>query len=170
MTARNKDHVMRKIKLEKITLNIGCGTKLSPETAKNILERITKRKAVITRSKKRSLFGIPKNKPIGSKITIREGAQELLNKILEAVERKIPSTSFDNTGNVSFGIPEYIDIPGQEYDPKIGIVGMDVCITLARPGYRIRKKRVPSKISKNHLITREESIRWFQENFNVRIE
>ena len=40
-----------------------------------------------------------------------------------------------------FGIPEYINIPGIEYDPDIGIIGLEACVTLERPGFRIKKKK-----------------------------
>jgi large subunit ribosomal protein L5 len=38
---------------------------------------------------------------------------------------------------------------------------------LKRPGYRISKKRHPNKIGKNHRITKEESIIFFQQKFGV---
>ena len=40
-------------------------------------------------------------------------------------------------GNLSFGILEHIDIPGIKYDPKIGILGLNVTARLVRPGFSI---------------------------------
>src|SRR3989338_8110852 len=137
---------MRDIEIEKIVLNVGCGTKLSPETAKTVLERVSGKKAVIINSRKRSTFNVPKNKPIGCKVTVRKGKEEFLERLLEAKEKKLQPSNFDNHGNFAFGIKEYIDVPGMEYDPKIGIIGMDVCITLQRKGYSIKRKVIPRRV------------------------
>jgi len=91
--------------------------------------------------------------------------------LFEAVNRKLKSASFTSYGNFSFGIKEYIDIPGMSYDPSIGILGMDVAVNLGRPGYRVKyRKRRSSKIGKNHLITKEEAIEFIRNKFNVVIE
>ena len=94
----------------------------------------------------------------------------LSHVLLEAKENRLSSRSFDGTGNFSFGIKEYIDVPGMEYDPKIGILGMDVCVTLERPGYRVKRKRLGSKIGKNHVITKQDAMEFMKENFGVAIE
>ncbi|MBI4170923.1 MAG: 50S ribosomal protein L5 [Candidatus Aenigmarchaeota archaeon] len=161
---------MKKLRIEKITLNIGCGTKTNVEHAKKILEMFSNKKVVITKTKKRSTFNVPKNKPIGCKVTIRDDAEKVLRTLLEAKENKLLIHSFDSTGNFSFGIREYIDIPGMDYDPKIGILGMDVCVTLERPGYRIKRKRLAGKVGKSHLITQQEAVDFVREKFGVAIE
>ena len=163
-------NVMRNIRIEKVVLNIGCGTKLKLEHARTILERVANTKAVITRTKKRSLFGVGKDKEIGCKIIIRKGTYEFLKRLLEAKENKLETKNFDSTGNLSFGIKEYIDIPGMEYDPEIGVIGFDVCITLERPGFSIKRKRIPKKIGKKHAITKEDAINFIKEKFNITVE
>ncbi len=172
-------NVMRNIRIEKITLNIGCGTTVKTEDAKFIIETlvngsaegapIANRKAIITKTKKRTTFNVPKNKPIGAKITIREGCEEFLKRILEAREMRLPESCFDINGNLSFGIKEYIEVPRMEYEPKIGILGFDVCVTLERPGFRIKKKKIAKKVGKNHKITKDEAIKYIKENFGVEI-
>jgi large subunit ribosomal protein L5 len=161
---------MRKIRIAKITLNIGCkqsGEVL--ENAKLLLERITQRKAVITSTKKRSTFGVAKGRPLGCKITLRgEYAVQMLKRLLEAVDFTIPAKAFDTQGNFSFGVREYIDIPGMKYDPAIGMYGMDVCVTLERPGYHVARKYIPRKIGKNHRIKKEEAIAWAKE-FGIKV-
>ena len=42
---------------------------------------------------------------------------------------KILLRSFQDNGNFSFGIKSYIDIPGEKYDPEIGLMGFDVTTT-----------------------------------------
>ena len=165
----SKDNVMRKIQIEKITLNMGLGTKLESEHARTILSRITKAKPITIRTEKRSTFGIPRGKEIGCKVTVRKNTTELLKRLLDAKDNRIKKSNFDKTGNLSFGIAEYIDIPGTEYDPKIGIIGMDVCVTLGRPSYSVKRKKLSSRIGRKHRITKEEAINFIRENFGVEI-
>ena len=165
-----KENPMRKIRVEKLVLNMGCGTKLSIDVAKNLLERITGVGAVITKSHTRSTFNIPKGKPLGAKVTIRNGANEFLHRLLQARNKTLPESCFDATGNVSFGVKEYIDVPGVEYDPKIGNLGFDVCVTLERPGYRVKRKRIAHPVGHGHRIKPADAEEFMVKNFNVTIE
>ncbi len=162
---------MREIRLEKVTVNVGCGEggqKL--DRAKTMLERITGKKVVLTKTKKRTTFGVPKNRQIGCKAILRGAdAEKFLRDAFEAVENKIPSKSFDKNGNFSFGIKEQISLPGIKYDPEIGIYGFDVCVTLERPGFHVKRKRLGSKIGKKHVIKPEESREWVAKKFNVTV-
>ena len=64
---------------------------------------------------------------------------------------------------------EHIDIPGIKYDPKIGILGLDVSISLKRPGYNIRlRSNHKAKIGHKHRITKNDSIEFFTKNFGVK--
>ena len=162
---------MRDIRVEKVTVNIGVGESGERlEKARSLLEKIVNRRCVYTKAKKREQsFGIKKGQEIGVKVTLRgkEGI-EFLERALEAVDRKIRKTSFDKHGNFSFGVREYIDLPGTKYDPTIGLMGFDVCVTLARPGYRVvKRKRARSKLSKRHRISREEAIEFVKNRFKV---
>lgn len=66
-------------------------------------------------------------------------------------------------GNFGFGIQEHIDL-GIKYDPSIGIYGMDFYVVLERPGFTINKRRrATAHIGHSHLVTREESLKWFQQ-------
>jgi len=40
-------------------------------------------------------------------------------------------------------IPDHILFKNQKYDPKIGIFGMDVSITMERAGYRVKRRIAP---------------------------
>lgn len=160
---------MRKIRIEKVTVNIGCGTKFPTEMAKKLLESLTGRTAVITRGKKRSTFNVPKGKPIGAKVTVRKDCEGLLRRLLDALDFKLPAGSFDSTGNFSFGVKEYIHVPGLAYDPKMPMFGMDVAVTLARPGYAVKARKIPSKIGKRHAITKSEAMAFVKERLGVRL-
>ncbi len=169
---KNEENPMRRIRIEKVTMNIGCGEageKL--EKAKKLLEKITGKKVVITRTHKRTTFGMAKGRDIGCKVTLRgKNAAEFLKKALDAVDNKISSKQFDRQGNFSFGLKEYIDLPGSKYDPDIGMYGMDIAVTLERPGFRVKRRRLPAKIGKGHLIAKEDAQNWVLKNFAVKIE
>ena len=155
---------MRKIEIGGLTLNIGVGEPGERlENAKAILERLTERKPVLCKTKKRTTFGVAKGRSIGVKVTIRKkDSIELLKRLLKAKENKLSKKCFSGR-TFSFGINEYIDIPNMEYDPKIGILGMDVCVTLKRPGFNYRR------IGKKHKITSEDAINFVKENFDIEI-
>jgi large subunit ribosomal protein L5 len=162
------------ISIEKVTVNIGVGAageKL--EKAKKLLEKLTGQKPIETTAKKRiPTWNLKPGLAIGTKVTLRrEKAKEFLKMVLESVDKKVKQSNFDNLGNFSFGIHEYIDVPGFKYDPDIGILGFDVNVTLQKWGYRVKKrKRKTSHISKKHNITKEESEEFFKKNFNVVVE
>jgi large subunit ribosomal protein L5 len=163
---------MREIRLAKVTVNMGAGQEAAKlEKCKKIMHTLTGKKIVTTSTHKRSTFGVAKNKPIGVKTTLRgQEAVEFLKKVLQALENRLKESQFDANGNFSFGIHEYINIPGVKYDPDVGILGMDVAITLERPGFRARKRRIrPGKIGKAHLIKKEEAIEWARKNLGVEV-
>jgi len=163
---------MRRILIDKVVINIGCAGDLERiEKAKKLLEMITGRKPCVTKSKKRSTFGIAKGKPVGVKVTLRgKEATDFLKRALHAVDYTLKKSQFDDEGNFSFGVKEYIDIKGVKYSHEIGLLGMDVCVNLKRPGYRIKYRRVKKrKIPKSHRITKEEAIEWAQKELGVKI-
>ncbi len=161
---------MKEIRLEKITLNIGCGAdKEKMKRAEKLLAKISNTKPAITLARKRTTFGTAKNKPIGVMVTLRnKKATDFLNDVFKAVDNKIKASQV-NEGNFSVGIKEYIDLPNVSYDPEIAILGMDVSVTLERKGYRVKRRRIgKSKIGKHHLISKEETIEWIK-NMGVEI-
>jgi large subunit ribosomal protein L5 len=163
---------MKNIRLEKITLNM-CTGQPGPELekSKKLLETITGNKVILTKSHKRSTFGVAKGRQIGVMTTIRgRKAHEFLARLLHAVENKLSSGMFDTNGNFSFGIAEYIDVPGANYDPEIGIRGFDVCVTLERPGYRVKRRKYKRKpVGKSHRITPEEAMEWVKKEFGAEV-
>ena len=165
---------MKDVKIDKVTLNLGVGEggqKL--ENAKVLLERLSGRKALPTVARVRNpVFKITKGEAIGAKVTLRRGAAvEFLKKALDSIDFKLAARAFDGFGNFAFGVKEYIDFPGAKYDPKIGILGFDVCVTLARPGKRVeQRRRAAARIPRSHRVTKEEAMEFVKKNFNVSIE
>jgi len=164
---------MKTIKVDKVTLNIGTGEpgeKL--DKAVKLLGSITNEKPAQTVSNKRiPTWGVRPGLVIGCKVTVRkEKAIVLLARLLKAVNNNISERKFDKFGNVSFGVKEYIEIPGAKYDPSIGIIGLDVAVTLKRAGYRIKERAMKrSHIGKKHMITREEAMKFMNEKFGVEV-
>tara|TARA_Y100000310_G_C20410025_1_gene681491 strand:- start:238 stop:747 length:510 start_codon:yes stop_codon:yes gene_type:complete len=165
---------MKTIRIEKITLNMGVGQAGDGlDKANNLLQEITKAKPVLTKTMKRNpTWGLRPNLTIGTKVTLRgEKARELFVRLLKSKGDKIDPKNFDDKGNFAFGIHEYIDIPGAEYDPKIGIRGLEVAVTLERPGYRIKRRKLSKKrIPTRHRITKEEAQEFVKTEFNVVLE
>ncbi len=160
------ENPMRQIRIEKVTLNIGCGDdKQKIERAQKLLEKITEGRPVITKSKRRSTFGIAKGRPLGVKITLRNNkGEQFFNSVLKSVDNLVKTSQIDSSGNISFGIKEYIDLPNVRYSPEIGMVGMDVAVTLERPGFHVKRRRVRKAIiGENHKINKEDTINWLKQ-------
>ncbi len=169
-----QENPMRRIRVGKVVVNIGLGKSGEAiERGKKVLEQVTGQTPTQTRAK-RSVrdFGIHKGEPIGVVVTVRgEEATPLIEKLLTAREKKLQDASFDARGSVSFGIREHIEIPGIRYDPAIGILGMNVSVLLERAGYSVaRRGRRTSRVGKSHLVTKDEAIQYFKDNFGVTVQ
>jgi large subunit ribosomal protein L5 len=167
-----EEKVMRGIKLEKVTLNIGCaGEKEKIEKAKKLLKLLTNKSGVVTLSKRRSTFGISKGKPVGVKITLRgKEADRILRLALTGVENRLKARQFDDSGNFSFGVAEYIEMANIKYDHEVGMMGFDVTVTLERPGYKVKKRKVKKgDVGHKHKVKPEEAMQWAKEKLGVEI-
>lgn len=165
---------MKQIKIEKVTLNIGVGEpgdKL--EKASKLLTHITGMKPVQTETLERiPTWNIRPHLKIASKVTLRgKKAHDLLIRLLKAVNSKLPERKFDKYGNLSFGIPEYIDIADVEYNAQLGMYGLDVAVTLQRTGFRIKRRKIKqARIPKKHKIAKQEAIDFIKKEFDVLVE
>ncbi|HIE31469.1 MAG TPA: 50S ribosomal protein L5 [Methanosarcinales archaeon] len=164
---------MREIEIDKVTVHVGVGESGKRlVNAENILFEITHQKNVRALSKSRiPTFGIKKGEPIGCKVTLRgEKAYAFLDAALAAIDHKVYASQFDATGNISFGIEEHTDFPNMTYDPDIGIFGMDVCVSLKRPGYRVSRRRIQQhKISHKHRLTADDALSWMRDRYNLEV-
>ncbi|MDR3223055.1 MAG: 50S ribosomal protein L5 [Methanobrevibacter sp.] len=165
---------MEKVVISKATLNIGVGEsgeRLS--RAINLLETLTGQKPVKTFSKVTNPeFGIRKRQPIACKVTLRgEKVNDAIKLVLDGIGTNINKSQFDDQGNLSFGIAEHIDMPGIKYDPDIGIFGINVNITFEKPGYRIKRRKIQkNKIPARHMVKKDQTIKYMEDNFNISIE
>jgi large subunit ribosomal protein L5 len=164
---------LRVVRIEKVTLNIATGKSGEPlEKAKKVLNQLTN-KTPTTKQAKKAIkdFNVRKGEPIAAVVTLRgKEAGEFLRRALDAVSNKVNERNFDDYGNFSFGIKEHIEIPGTRYIPELGIFGATIHVTLGRPGYRIRSRAIrPSKIGRNHYVSREDAVKFMQGNFGTSV-
>lgn len=174
VTAAAKGNPMRVPRIEKVVVNIGvgeAGDKLLK--AQRVLEMLTGQKAVQTISRHTIRdWGIREGMPIGARVTLRgEGAEKFLREALYVKNNRLAKYNFDPEGNFSFGIADYTDFRGQKYDPEIGLFGMDVSISIQRPGYRVRKRRIGRRrLPTSHRLTHDEGIAFARAKFGVEVE
>jgi large subunit ribosomal protein L5 len=161
-------------RITKVCINIGVGEGGDRlVNAESVLEMVTgvKPQRTVGKIQNRDLK-VRLGAPIGCKATIRKSDKinQFLTDAFSCRENVIPAWNFDREGNLSFGVRDYTDFPGQKYDPDIGIYGMDITVVLERPGHRVsRRRRAKSKVAMNHRLTADESREWFKENYNITI-
>jgi large subunit ribosomal protein L5 len=170
--AQAEFHEMREPRIEKAVVHMGVGQGgRELANAEDILAEVTGQTPVRTQAKKTEPeFNIREGDPIGAKVTLREeDAREFLETALPIVT--LSRSQFDETGNFSFGIDEHTDFPSQEYDPQVGIFGLDVTVNLVRPGYRVAKRdKVTRSIPSNHRLDPDDAIAYLESAFEVTID
>ncbi len=163
----SKENPMRRIKIEKIVLSVG-GIGDDLERGVKLLNMLTGRKPAKMKSKKRiPSLGVRPGLEIGALVTIRKSKEELLKKMLIALDNRLKKKQISEN-NFSFGIEEYIEIPGVEYNREIGIIGLDVTVVFKRAGRRVKLKKIKKgKIPRRQIISKEEIIKFMEDNFQV---
>ena len=168
-----KEQPMLRPRIEKVVVNMSIGKSGEPlEKAVRVLKEITGH-TPCRRKAKTSIrdFGIRKGESIACIVTLREEeAIDFLKKVLTVVDNKVSGRSFDKQGNFSFGLKEHIELPGVKYDPDVGIFGMDICVSVTRPGYRVKNRRKQrAKIGADHVLKQDESIIFIRDTLGVEI-
>lgn len=167
-------NTMEQIQIHKVTVNISIGEVGDDvQKAADLIERLTGSDSVKTKSGDDAKgFGVRSGLDIGAMTTLRgDEAYDLLERLFEAREDNIHINNFDAQGNVSFGIGEYINIPGIEYDPDIGMMGLEVAVTLERPGFRVKRRKEDTRpIGDSHRISPEDAANYMQEQFGIEID
>ena len=165
-------NVMKTIKIEKVTLNVGAGKDQKVlDKAITLLESITGIKPIKTTTNKRiQSWGLRPGLPIGCKITLRgKEALAMVERLMYAKDNILKKSYFDEEGNISFGIKEYVDIKDAKYDPQIGMMGLQATITLKRPGFRVKTRRIrPATLPKQHRISKEDAIKFMKEKYSIK--
>jgi large subunit ribosomal protein L5 len=165
---------MRLIYLDKVVINIGTGSgsEDTADNAKALIKKLTDHEAGYAFSKRRDPeLKLRQGQKIGALATLRkEDAYSLLKRALDANNNVIGERAISKN-SLNFGVKEYIYFAGVKYDPKIGILGMNINAAFARKGKRVEsRKRKRNRVSKKHRdISREEILQYLEKNFNVKI-
>jgi large subunit ribosomal protein L5 len=161
------ENVMRNVKLERVVLNIG-GTGEKLEKGVILLEKISEKKAIKVKATKRiPTWSVRPGLEVGTKVTLRgEDAINLIKKLLPSIDNTLKEKQIQNNF-FSFGIPEYIEIPGVEYIREVGIMGFEVTVVFSRAGKSVEKKKVKRGKSRRLTVSREEIEHYLEENFGT---
>ena len=168
----NKKNKMQEIEIEKMVLNCG-GTDEKLERSIRLLKMITGDRKIYQISSKRRIpsFGISPGKKSGCKVTIRDSEKiiDLLKRFFAALDNEISNKKIVEN-HLSFGIQEYIEIPGLEYDRDIGILGFEASVVFKRKGKRVKMKKIKQgKYPKRQSVTKEEIIEFLNKHIGVEI-
>ncbi|MFW6286129.1 MAG: 50S ribosomal protein L5 [Nanoarchaeota archaeon] len=171
--AQEKINKMKEVLLDKLTVNMCVGNdKIGMQKAEKLIKKITGKTPTKNTAKRRlAAWQIRVGLPIGYKVTLRGNeAKNFLKWILESKGKNFKGSSIDRNGNFSIGFSEYLDLNGMKYDADIGILGFEVMVTFARPGYRIKKRLMrPNKVPQRHRISKDEVLDYMIDNFGVSI-
>lgn len=164
---------MTQPRIAKVTVNIGVGESGEKlQKAEKVLAKLTGHKPVRTLGKELNReLGVRPGEPIGCKVTLRgEDAESFVRRALYTRKNKVYAYSFDNQGNLQFGVADYTNFEGERYDPDIGVFGMDVCITLEKPGHRVKRRRsLTRSIPKQHRVTTQEARAFLTQKFDIEV-
>jgi len=169
MNEEKQKNPMREVKIDKVVLNIGATGDNLAKAVKLLEILIPDRKPSKMKSKKRiPSLGVRPGLEVGTVVTIRKNKEEVLKRMLVAVENTLRKKQVSEN-NFSFGIKEYLEIPGVEYNRDIGMIGLDVTVVFKRSGRRIALRKVKKgKVSKRQAITPEEIIKFMEDNFQTK--
>jgi large subunit ribosomal protein L5 len=136
-------NTMQVPRIEKIVVNVGMGDMSQDkdliDPVKKGLAAITGQMPVVTKAKKSiSQFKIRDGSLVGMKVTLRrkmmyEFLDRLINVVIPRIRdfRGLPRTSFDESGNYTFGVKEHTIFPEIDLDKAKKVHGMDICIVMS---------------------------------------
>lgn len=159
---------MENVGIEKVVLSIG-GTGENLDKGAKLLNFLTGQKSTKIKTRKRiATFGIRPGLEVGSIVTIRKNSKEILKKLLSTKDNTLKKNQISEN-SFSFGIKEYIEIPGAEYQRDIGIMGLGITVTFKKSGKRIKTKKIKAgHVPKKQNVSKEEIIKFMEENFNTK--
>lgn len=166
-------NVMKIPKISKVVLSAGA-TGNNLDKSVQLLKMVSGKNPQIVKSGPRRripAFGVKPNMPLGTNVTVRDAeALKLLNKLLGAIDNTLRKKQISDN-SFSFGIEEYIEIPGIEYVREIGIRGFSISVSFERAGERVKKrKRKSGKLPRRQIVSKEEIIKFMEEEFKTQFE
>jgi len=164
------ENKMQTIKIDKVTLSMSS-TAEELERGFKLLGRISEKKVVKSKSNKRiPTLGVRPGLEVGALVTLRgKKAEEILGRLLASIGNKIKSKQISEN-SFSFGIKEYIEIPGMTYQRDIGIMGLEVSVTFVRAGKRVILRKIKrGRLPKKQHVSEEEIASFIENKFNVEV-
>ena len=160
---------MRAIKLDKVVLNIG-GVEAKLDKGVILLEAVSGKKAVRVKAVKRiPSWNVRPGLEVGAKVTLRgKDALAMVKKLLPAIDNALKEKQVQDNC-FSFGIHEYIEIPGVEYIREVGIMGFEVTVVFSRAGKVVEKKKVKRGKARRWTVTRKEIEDYVVDKFGTEI-
>ncbi|VVB79661.1 50S ribosomal protein L5 [uncultured archaeon] len=167
MKPEKLQNTMRKVRIDKVVINVG-GSGEELERGARLLKFLTGRNPAKMKSNKRiPALGVRPGLEVGAVITLRKDVEPFLKKMLVTIDNKLRRKQIAKN-QFSFGIKEYIEIPGLEYQRDIGMRGFDVTVVFKRAGRRVRLKKIKQgMVSKRQDISPAEIIKFMEDNFQT---
>jgi large subunit ribosomal protein L5 len=164
-----KENPMKEIKLDKVILNIG-GVADKLDKGVILLEKVSGKKPVKVKATKRiPTWNVRPGLEVGTKVTLRgDDALNMVKKLLPAIDNTLKEKQIQDNC-FSFGIHEYIEIPGMEYIREVGIMGFEVTVVFARAGKSVERKKVKRGKARRLVVTREEIENYLITKFKTEI-
>ena len=166
---RQSKNVMRDLRLDKVVLNVG-GVAEKLEKGFILLKTISGKLPVKVKATRRiPTWGVRPGLEVGTKVTLRgQDAVAMLNRLLPAVDNTLKDKQIQNNF-LSFGIHEYIEIPGIEYIREVGIMGFEVTAVFIRAGKRVELKRVKRGKIRRAVVSKEEIEKFMNNKFKTTV-
>jgi large subunit ribosomal protein L5 len=164
-----KINPMKEVKIDKVVLNIGA-TGANLEKAVILLKMLApgRKPSKMKSSKRIPTLGVRPGLEVGTVVTIRKDINNFLKKMLVAIENRIRKKQVSNN-NFSFGLKEYLEIPGMEYNRDVGIMGFDVTVVFKRTGRRVGLRKIKKgKVPNRQRVSKEEIIKFMEDNFQTK--
>jgi len=160
---------MREVKIEKVVLNVG-GTGDKLEKGVILLKTLSGKKPIKIKAVKRiPVWDVRPGLEVGTKVTLRgEDAEKFIKMVLPAINNTLKEKQIKDNF-VSFGIPEYIEIPDIEYIREVGIMGFEVTVVFSRAGKRVEKKKVKKGKTRRQVVTSKEIEDFMVTKFKIEI-
>lgn len=163
------ENIMRTIKIERVVINVGgVGEKL--EKGFILLKKLTGKQPVKVKATKRiPTWHVRPGLEVGTKVTLRgQEAEAIIKRILPAINNTLKDRQITKNF-VSFGVHEYIEIPGMEYIREVGIMGFEVTIVFARAGKRVERKKIKRGKIRRQAISPNEIAEILENKFKTKI-
>ncbi|MDP3992525.1 MAG: 50S ribosomal protein L5 [Candidatus Pacearchaeota archaeon] len=158
---------MKDIRIEKVVLSIG-GTADNLEKGFKLLKMLTGKTPAKMKSRKRiPSLGVRPNLEVGAVVTLRRNTEDILKRFLATKDNTLKKSQIGDN-SFSFGVKEYIEIPGVEYQRDIGIRGFDATVAFKRAGKRVKLKKIKrGRIPRRNDVSKEEIIKFMEEKFKT---